>query len=163
MSTFSIGDDGDDFAQLRQGKPPAAVAKSASGNVTKLGAVPLKSPEPPKGKLLFRAMLRPDAPIAKSADPKRDVNDLQSSLASLPSLLIFLQLLPAPAFCTSSRLGCLLTFCAHEATPTAADDDLDDFLNSLADETGPAAAGGGGGGGEGANDVNVEDLDKMLG
>jgi len=52
MSTFSIGDDGDDFAQLRQGKPPAAATKSASGNVTKLGAVPLKSQEPPKGELL---------------------------------------------------------------------------------------------------------------
>lgn len=46
MSTFSIGDDEDDFAELRKGKPPAAAEKSASGSVTKLGAVPLKTPEP---------------------------------------------------------------------------------------------------------------------
>lgn len=51
MSTFSIGDDGDDFAELRKGKPPAAAGKGASGRVTKLGAVALKTPaaEPPKG------------------------------------------------------------------------------------------------------------------
>ena len=51
MSKFSIGDEGDDFAELRKGKPPAATAKSASGNVKKLAAVPLKSPEPPKGEV----------------------------------------------------------------------------------------------------------------
>lgn len=53
MSTFSIGDDGDDFAELRESKPAApAAVKSASGNVTKLGAVPLKKPEPAKGELV---------------------------------------------------------------------------------------------------------------
>lgn len=52
MSTFSIGDDGDDFAELRKGKPAAAAVKSASGNVTKLGAVPLKTPEPAKGEFM---------------------------------------------------------------------------------------------------------------
>lgn len=50
------------------------------------------------------------------------------------------------------------------ATPptAAADDDLDDFLNSLTDEAGPPAAAGRGEGGADAN-VNAEDLDKMLG
>ncbi|CAM9649689.1 unnamed protein product [Ectocarpus fasciculatus] len=92
MSTFSIGDDGDDFAELRKGKPPAAAGQDASGNITKLGAVPIKTPaaEPPKG------------------------------------------------------------------TP-AGDDDLDDFLNSLTDDAGPAAAGA-------ADDqLDVEELDKVLG
>ncbi|CAN0339365.1 unnamed protein product [Ectocarpus sp. 12 AP-2014] len=94
MSTFSIGDDGDDFAELRRGNPPAAVGKGARGSVTKLGAVPLKTPaaEPPK------------------------------------------------------------------ATP-AGDDDLDDFLNSLTDDAGPAIVAAGA-----ADDkLDVEELDKVLG
>eukprot|EP00903_Cladosiphon_okamuranus_P005348 g5344.t1 len=95
MSSFSIGDGEDEFAELRKGKPPAAVEKNAGGSVTKLGAVPLKMPGPSK------------------------------------------------------------------ATTAAADDDLDDFLNSLTDEAEPPAAGGGAGGAGG--NVNVEDLDKMLG
>lgn len=48
MSSFSIGDD--DFAELRKGKFPAAAEKSAKGSVTKLGAVPLKTPAAPNGK-----------------------------------------------------------------------------------------------------------------
>lgn len=50
---------------------------------------------------------------------------------------------------------------SHPASEKAAasggnDDDLDDFLNSLTDDAGPASAGGGDG------DVDAEDLDKML-
>ncbi|CAM9711501.1 unnamed protein product [Pylaiella littoralis] len=88
MSTFSIGDEGDDFAELGEGKPPAAAGKSSGGNVTKLGAVPRTTTEPSK------------------------------------------------------------------AATTAADDDLDDFLNSLTDEAAPTPKDA---------TVNIQDLDKALG
>lgn len=52
MSKFSIADDEDDFAELRKGKPPAAAEKSASGGVTKLGAVPLNTSGPSKGEFM---------------------------------------------------------------------------------------------------------------
>lgn len=51
------------------------------------------------------------------------------------------------------------------ATTAAADDDLDDFLNSLTDDAGPPAAvtgAGAGRAGAAAGSVNAEDLDKML-
>lgn len=48
--------------------------------------------------------------------------------------------------------------CGHSSVgEAAADDDLDDFLNSLTDDAGPATAGGVGG------SINDEDLDKFLG
>ncbi|CAM9576659.1 unnamed protein product, partial [Scytosiphon promiscuus] len=93
MSSFSIGDTDDDFAELRKGKPSAAAGKSATGSVKKLGAVPLKT----------------------------------------------------PAAATTAAAG-------------ENDDDLDDFLNSLTDDAGPAPASAGGRGG----DLDAEDFDKML-
>lgn len=85
-------------------------------------------------------------------------------LSCLPSLPFnFLASLPAPCVLHVFAIGVTAADFCPKASPTAAaDDDLDDFLNSLTDETGPPAAAGGGAA-EGANDVNVEDLDKMLG
>lgn len=51
-----------------------------------------------------------------------------------------------------------LSFDAATTTTADDDDDLDDFLNSLTDDAGPAAPTGG----ADAN-VNIEDLDKALG
>lgn len=76
------------------------------------------------------------------------------------SIVSYRRVLLLSAVCLGRVVSCLYTLAA---TTAAADDDLDDFLNSLTDEAGPAAAAGGGGAG-GANDnVNAEDLDKMLG
>lgn len=56
MSTFSIGDGGDedDFADVRKAKATAASTKD--GKITKLGAVPLKpdASEAAKGELVYR-------------------------------------------------------------------------------------------------------------
>lgn len=55
--------------------------------------------------------------------------------------------------------GCFPLAHTVVAATAAADDDLDDFLNSLTDETAPA--GGGAGGADG--NVKAEDLGKTLG
>ncbi|CAN0078535.1 unnamed protein product [Ascophyllum nodosum] len=49
MATFSIGDDDDDFAQLRATKPTTATPSGKVGKVPKLGAVPLKTTQEATG------------------------------------------------------------------------------------------------------------------